>query len=80
MTISRAFELSLFEPKSPFPGNGIFRAETKRPEKALNLGASRCGDKAYSSNPVNSGLVAENGEISVRTRMRGGAERRRHLS
>ena len=30
---SRAFEPSLFERKSPLPGNGIFRAETKRPKR-----------------------------------------------
>ena len=28
-----AFEPRLFEPKSPLPGNGIFRAETKRPKR-----------------------------------------------
>ena len=27
------FELRLFEPKSPLPGNGILRAETKRPKR-----------------------------------------------
>jgi hypothetical protein len=28
-----AFEPRLIEPKSPLPGNGIFRAETKRPKR-----------------------------------------------
>ena len=28
-----AFEPVLFEPKSPLRGNGIFRAETKRPKR-----------------------------------------------
>ena len=32
-------------------------------------------DKISLANPANSGLIAENGEISVRARMRGGAER-----
>ena len=35
------------------------------------------GDKTYSQNPANSGLIAGFGEISTRTRMRGGAERTR---
>src|SRR6476620_6758246 len=33
-SLKHAFEPSLFEPKSPLPGNGIFRPENKRPEKA----------------------------------------------
>ena len=41
------------------------------------LKAWRSGDKTYSQNPANSGLIAGFGEISVRTRMRGGAERTR---
>ena len=30
---NHAFEPGLFEPKSLLPGNGIFRAETKRPKR-----------------------------------------------
>ena len=30
---SHAIEPSLLEPRSPLPGNGIFRAETKRPKR-----------------------------------------------
>jgi thiamine pyrophosphate-dependent acetolactate synthase large subunit-like protein len=30
---NKAFESRLFEPKSPFPGNGIFKPETKRPKR-----------------------------------------------
>ena len=33
MKKSLTFELSLFEPQSPLPGNGIIRAETKRPKR-----------------------------------------------
>ena len=41
------------------------------------LKAWRSGDKTYSQNPADLGLIAGFGEISVRTRMRGGAERTR---
>jgi hypothetical protein len=30
---NKAFESRLFEPKSPFPGNGIFKPETKKPKR-----------------------------------------------
>ena len=56
---------SLFEPKSPLPGNGIFRPETNGPKKAPELKAWRSGDKTYSQNPANSGLIAGFGEISL---------------
>ena len=70
-----AFEPSLFEPKSPLPGNGIFRPETNGPKRPRNSKARRSGDKTYSQNPANSGLIAESREISGRPKMRGGAER-----
>src|ERR1700730_4878414 len=58
-------------------GKRNFKARDKRPEKAPELEAWRSGDKTYSQNPADSGLIAGFGEISVRTRMRGGAERTR---
>ena len=64
-----------FEPKSPLPGNGIFRPETNGPKRRRS---SRRGDretKPTRKNPADSGLIAGFGEISVRTRMRGGAQR-----
>ena len=36
------------------PGNGIFKPEDKRPEKAPELKAWRSGDKSYSQNPADS--------------------------
>ena len=76
-SLKHAFEPSLFEPKSPLPGNGIFRPETNGPKKAPQLKAWRSGDKTYSPNRADSGLIAGFGEISVRTRMRGGPGRTR---
>ena len=32
-SLKHAFEPSLFEPKSPLPGNGIFRPETNGPKR-----------------------------------------------
>ena len=60
-------------------GKRIFRPET-RPEKAPEVKAWRSGDKTYSQNPANSGLIAGFGEISVRTRMRGGEQSQSNLS
>jgi hypothetical protein len=76
-SLKHPFEPSLFEPKSPLPGNGIFRPETNGPKRRRS---SRRGDretKPTRKNPADSGLIAGFGEISVRTRMRGGAERTR---
>ena len=73
---SNAFEPILLETKSPLPGNGIFRAEIKRPKRARRL--VRAAQRQISlANPANSGLVAEDQEISVSRKMRGGAERTR---
>ena len=64
----------LFEPKSPLRGNGIFRAETKRPKRPWRFKDAGPETKSR-QNSANSGLIAGFREISVRTRMRGGAER-----
>ena len=53
-------------------GKRNFWARDKRPEKAPELKAWRSGDKTYLQNLADSGLIAGFGEISVRTRMRGG--------
>jgi hypothetical protein len=55
-----AFETSLFEPKSPLLGNGIFRAETKRPKRLWKVQERRCRDKISLNNPAHSGLFGEN--------------------
>ena len=41
-SLKHAFEPSLFEPKSPLPGNGIFRPETNGPKRRRS---SRRGDR-----------------------------------
>ena len=43
----------------------------------MKIQKRRCRDNVSLSNPANSGLVAENREISIGTRVRGGAERTR---
>ena len=40
-----AFEPRLFELKSLFPGNGIFRAETKAPKRPRSFKGRYCRDK-----------------------------------
>jgi hypothetical protein len=40
-SVKHAFEPSLFEPKSPLPGNGIFKPETNGPKRRRS---SRRGD------------------------------------
>ena len=65
----------LFEPKSLLPGNGIFRAETKRSKRLRKGQGHRGRDNVSLNNPAYSGLVAENREISVSVGVRGGAER-----
>jgi hypothetical protein len=47
----------------------------KDPKMAAKVQESHCRDRARANNPANSGLFAENQEISVRPRVRGGAER-----
>ena len=73
---SCTFEPRLFEPKSPFPGNGISRAETKAP-RSRKVKGGRCRDRAHANNPANSALVADNQEISADVGMRGGLGRTR---
>ena len=48
-------------------GKRNFQARDKRPEKAPEFKARRSGDKTYSQNPTNSGLIAGFGEIPFRT-------------
>src|SRR6202045_3305083 len=76
-SLKHPFEPSLFEPKSPLPGNGIFRPETNGPKRRRSSRRGDRGDKTYSQTPADSGLIAGFGEISVRTRMRGGPGRTR---
>ena len=58
-------------------GKRNIEGRDKEAETASKVQGRRCRDKISLSNPANSGLVAENREISVRARMRGGAERTR---
>jgi hypothetical protein len=58
--VETAPEAGLFEPKSPLPGNGISRAETKEAKTASKVQGSRWRDKISLNNPANSGLVSEN--------------------
>ena len=58
-------------------GKRNFQGRDKEAETALEIQERRCRDKISLGNPANSGLVAGFGEISVGTRMRGGAERTR---
>jgi hypothetical protein len=66
------FEPNLFEPQSLLPGNGIFGAESKRSKRLRKGQGHRGRDNDRLNNPANSGLVVENREISVGTRVRGG--------
>ena len=54
---NHAFEPRLVEPKSPLPGNGIFRAETKRPKTAVKVQGRRCRDKISLNNPRPFGAI-----------------------
>ena len=56
-------------------GKRNFQGRDKEAETALEIQGRRCRDKISLGNPANSGLLAGKREISVRTRMRGGAER-----
>ena len=58
-------------------GKRNFQGRDKEAETALEIQGRRCRDKISLGNSANSGLIAEFREISVRTRMRGGAERTR---
>src|ERR1700738_1168606 len=53
-------------------GKRNFQVRDKEAETALEIQGRRWGDKTYSHTPADSGLIAGFGEISVRTRMRGG--------
>src|ERR1700686_5930281 len=58
-------------------GKRNFQGRDKEAETASKVQGRRCRDKVSLNNSANSGLVAENEEISVGGRMRGGAERTR---
>ncbi len=58
-------------------GKRNFQGGDKEAETALEIQGRRRRDKISLGNPANSGLIAGFREISVRTRMRGGAERTR---
>ena len=58
-------------------GKRNFQGRDKEAETALEIQGRRCRDKISLGNSANSGLIAGFREISVRTRMRGGAERTR---
>jgi hypothetical protein len=54
-----------------------FEHRDKAAETASKVQGCRRREKSSLNNPANSGLIAENGEISVRARMRGGPGRTR---
>jgi hypothetical protein len=60
------------EPQSLLPGNGIFGPETKRSKTTSKGQGHRDRDNVSLNNPASSELVAENREISVSGKMRGG--------
>jgi hypothetical protein len=70
-----------FEPVSStevsVAGKRNFQGKDKEAETALEIQGRRCRDKISLGNSANSGLIAGFREISVRTRMRGGAGRTR---
>jgi hypothetical protein len=70
-----------FEPVSStevsVAGKRNFQGKDKEAETALEIQGRRCRDKISLGNSANSGIIAGFREISVRTRMRGGAERTR---
>jgi hypothetical protein len=55
-------------------GKRNFQIRDKEAETALEIQGRRCKDKITLGNSANSGLIAGFREISVRTRMGGGAE------
>ena len=58
-------------------GKRNFQGRDKEAETALEIQGRRCRDKISLGNSANSGLIARLREISVRTRVRGGAGRTR---
>jgi hypothetical protein len=58
-------------------GKRNFQRGDKEAETTLEIQRRRCRDKITLGNSANSGLIARFREISVRTRVRGGAERTR---
>jgi hypothetical protein len=68
--LSRSNEVSV-------AGKRNFQGRDKEAETALEIQGRRCRDKISLGNSANSGLIAGFREISVRTRMRGGAGRTR---
>ena len=58
-------------------GKRNFQGRDREAETATKVQGRPCRDKISLANPANSGLIAENGEISVRARMRGGPGRTR---
>ena len=61
-------------------GKRNFQGRDKEAETASKVQGRRCRDKVSLNNPANSGLVAENWEISVSARMRGGGCSRHRTS
>jgi hypothetical protein len=76
-SLKHAFEPSLFEPKSPLPGNGIFKPETNGPKRRRSSRHGARETKPTRRTHADLGLIAGFREISVRTRMRGGPGRTR---
>jgi hypothetical protein len=72
-----SFEPSLCTLWSLFPGNGILTPETRGRKWPRVFRRRLARDQAPTRKPVNSRLFAMNREISVRRRLRGGAERTR---
>jgi hypothetical protein len=60
---------------APIDRKRNFQGRDKEAETALEIQGRRCRDKISLGNSANSGVIAGFREISVRTRMRGGAER-----
>src|SRR6516225_3900670 len=73
----RCFRTSLQKSWSLVPGNGILPAETNVPEWPLRQTLHLKETKSPARNAAISGHSATNGEISVRARLYGGAERTR---
>ena len=72
-----AFELRLRQHRPPLPGNAILQGRDKGPERAPEIQSTDCRDKRPAGIPTSSGLFATSREISVCTRLRGGAGRTR---
>jgi hypothetical protein len=72
-----AFEPSLRQDQSPLPGNGILRGRDKGTETASEIQSITCRDKTRPRIPPVRGYSGASREISVCTRLRGGAGRTR---